>query len=233
MPTPETLVDLPEATAHHALKVLRMKAGDPLVLFDGQGGEWRATLAGKAGNLRAVLHEFSERDCESPLAITLVQALPANDKMDWIVEKCVELGVTAIQPVAAKRCVVKLPPERSVRRVAHWNQIARAACEQCGRNRVPVVAPLLDLPQYLALAKAQNAMRVLLAPQRGMSLRALDKPETPVVALIGPEGGWDEGEVRAAQAAGFQSLSLGPRVLRTETAGVALLAAMQAVWGDF
>jgi len=231
---PGAQVELPDAAAHHAVKVLRMKSGDALVLFDGGGGEWLATLKVGAGRTaQATLGEFLDRDCESPLAVTLVQALPSGDKMDWVVEKCVELGVSAIQPVMSKRSVVRLSAERMARRVAHWNAIASAACEQCGRNRVPVVAPVLDLPQYLAASKVQNSQRFLLAPTGGASLRACATPTEPVHILIGPEGGWEEGEVLAAQAAGCRPLSLGGRVLRTETAGMTALAAMQARWGDF
>lgn len=230
---PGAQVELPEQAAHHALKVLRMKAGDCVILFDGRGGEWLAEIVGAGGTARAALREFSERDCESPLQVTLAQALPASDKMDWVVEKCVELGVAAIQPVAAKRSVIRLSAERMARRVAHWNAIASSACEQCGRNRVPIVAPVLDLPQYLAGAMAQNARRLMLAPGGAVSLHALDKPAEPVIVMVGPEGGWEEGEMQAAQAAGFQFLQLGPRVLRTETAGLAVLAAMQSAWGDF
>lgn len=230
---PGAQVELPEQAAHHALKVLRMKAGERVILFDGRGGEWLAEIVGAGRTARVVLREFNDRDSESPLDITLVQALPSGDKMDWVVEKCVELGVAAIQPVAAKRSVIRLSAERMARRVAHWNGIAGAACEQCGRNRVPLVAPVLDLPQYLASARTQNATRLLLAPEGDIVPRSLGKPDNPVIVMIGPEGGWEEGEVRAARVAGFQALKLGPRVLRTETAGAAVLAAMQAVWGDF
>lgn len=230
---PGAHVELPEQAAHHAMKVLRMQAGDNVILFDGRGGEWLAEIVGAGRTARAALREFIDRDCESPLEITLVQALPSGDKMDWVVEKCVELGVTTLQPVAAKRSVIRLSAERMARRVAHWNGIASAACEQCGRNRVPIVAPVLDLPQYLATARAQNARRLLLAPEGNTSLHALGKPQEPVIIMVGPEGGWEEGEMQAAQVAGFQALKLGPRVLRTETAGAAVLAALQAVWGDF
>lgn len=230
---PGAHVELPEQAAHHALKVLRMKAGDCVILFDGRGGEWLAELVGAGGTARAALREFIGRDCESLLEVTLVQALPASDKMDWVVEKCVELGVAAIQPVAAKRSVIRLSAERMARRVAHWNAIASAACEQCGRNRVPIVAPVLDLPQYLASARAQNATRLILSPEGTTALRALGKPDNPVIVMIGPEGGWEESELQAARTAGFQALQLGPRVLRTETAGLAVLAALQTVWGDF
>ena len=231
---PGARISLPETAAHHAVRVLRMQDGDPLILFDGKGGEWQATLKVDAGRTaHATLNAFSERDCESPLDITLVQGLPSGDKMDWVVEKCVELGVTAIQPVAAKRSVIKLNAERMVKRIAHWNAVAGAACEQCGRNRVPVVAPVLDLPQYLAVAKGQNALRLILAPAAGNPLKTLPRPALPIIAMVGPEGGWAEGEMLAAQAAGFQAVQLGPRVLRTETAGAAVMAALQAVWGDF
>lgn len=231
---PGAQIELPEAAARHALKVLRMKAGERVILFDGRGGEWLAELkVGAGGTAHAALRAFADRDCESPLHVALAQALPAGDKMDWIVEKCVELGVAAIQPVAAKRSVIRLSAERMARRVAHWNAIARAACEQCGRNRVPEVAPLLDLPQYLARAQVQNARRLLLDPQGGTALQALDRPAAPVVVLSGPEGGWEAGELQAAHTAGFQALKLGPRILRSETAGAAALAALQARWGDF
>lgn len=238
---PGARVGLPEAAAHHALRVLRLGAGDPVILFDGRGGEWQAELAdGKVGAGRTalvVLKSFAAREAESPLALTLVQGLPGGDKMDWVVEKCTELGVAAVQPLAAKRSVLKLSGERLARRIAHWNQIAAAACEQCGRNHVPRVAPVVDLPHYLGQTLApkqeQNALRLLLSPTGGVPLRSLPAPAGPVIALVGPEGGWEAAELQAAQLAGFQAVSLGPRVLRTETAGIALLAAMQALWGDF
>lgn len=233
---PGAQVDLPETAAHHALRVLRLKEGAPLILFDGRGGAWQAQIVGAGGTaskVRVALQSFDPDDRESPLQITLAQGLPAGDKMDWIVEKGVELGVAGLQPLAAKRSVVKLSAERMTRRVTHWNHIASAACEQCQRNRVPWVAPVLDLPQYLAAAKGQNALRLLLTPDAGISLHTLSKPETPVIVMVGPEGGWEDNEVQAAQLAGFQPVRLGPRVLRTETAGAAMLAAMQAMWGDF
>lgn len=230
---PGAQVELPEAAAHHALRVLRLKVGAPLILFDGRGGEWQAQIVGAGKTALVALREFSDRACESQLHITLAQALPSGDKMDWVVEKCVELGVTAIQPVAAKRSLIRLPAERMARRVTHWNHIASAACEQCGRNQVPVVAPVLDLPHYLAQAKEQNTVRLLLAPETGSALHELAKPVAPLIVMVGPEGGWEAGEMLAAQAAGFQPIRLGPRILRTETAGAAVLAALQAIWGDF
>ena len=226
-------VELPEAAAHHALRVLRLSDGDAAILFDGNGGEWLAKLVRAGPALRAVLETFAPADRVPELPLTLVQGLPAADKMDWIVQKCTELGVAQIRPVAAKRSVVKLSGERMERRVHHWQQVAVAACEQSGRNRVPAVAPLLDLPQYLALTAPENEIRIVLAPDAPRSLREMTRPTGPVTLLIGPEGGFEEGEIRAAQTAGFTPLTLGPRILRTETAGIAALAAMMALWGDF
>ncbi len=230
---PGAHVELTAEAAHHALKVLRVGAGDTAILFDGRGGQWRASLhpAGKA--LRATLEAFDDIDCDPPLDLTLVQALPASDKMDFVVQKAVELGVRRIQPVAAKRSVIKLSGERALRRVEHWRNVAIAACEQSGRNQVPSVAPILDLPQYLGMAAQQNGMRLICAPGVAARLRDLAFPEGPVSLLVGPEGGFEEGEILAARAAGFQAIGLGPRVLRTETAGLGAVAAMMALWGDW
>jgi 16S rRNA (uracil1498-N3)-methyltransferase len=223
-------VDLPESAAHHARRVLRLDAGDAVTLFDGQGAEFAATLL--AGN-RALVGERNPVDCEAPIRVTLAQALPAADKMDWLVQKAVELGVAAVQPLAARRCVVRLAGERAERRIAHWQQVAVAACEQCGRNRVPVVAPLRDLPHYLGETVVGETARLLLSPDAGVRLSELPPPRGAVTLLVGPEGGFEDGEVLAAAAAGFTALRLGPRVLRTETAGLAALAAMMALWGDY
>ena len=230
---PGATVELAAEAAHHALKVLRVGAGDAAILFDGRGGQWQATLNPAGKSLRATLTGFEDSDPEPPLMLTLVQALPASDKMDFVVQKAVELGVIRIQPVAAKRSVIRLSGERAERRVEHWRNIAIAACEQCGRNRVPAVAPILDLPQYLGIAARENALRFVCAPGATGSLRDLKAPEGPVSLLIGPEGGFEEGELLAAHAAGFQPVRLGPRVLRTETAGLGAVAAMMALWGDW
>lgn len=230
---PGASVELPPEAAHHAVRVLRLGDGDEVVLFDGRGGEWQARLQRSGPVLRAALDAFDAEDREPPLAVTLVQGLPAADKMDWIVQKCTELGVAAIRPVAARRSVVKLSGERMARRGQHWQQVAVAACEQCGRNRVPEVAPLVDLPHYLGMAAPQGETRLLLMPDAEPSLSRLEKPSGGVTLMIGPEGGFEDGEVRAALAAGFKPVALGPRVLRTETAGAAMLAALMTRWGDF
>ena len=230
---PGATVELAAEAAHHALKVLRVGAGDTAILFDGRGGQWSATLNPVGKALRATLNEFDDSDCEPPLALTLVQALPASDKMDLVVQKAVELGVRHIQPVTAKRSLVRLAGERATRRVEHWRNIAIAACEQSGRNRVPAVSPILDLPQYLGVAAQENGLRFVCAPGATASLRDMKAPAVPVSLLVGPEGGFEEGELLAARAAGFHAIGLGPRVLRTETAGLGALAAMMALWGDW
>jgi 16S rRNA (uracil1498-N3)-methyltransferase len=230
---PGATVDLPPEAMHHATKVLRMNDGDGVILFDGRGGAWFGTLRRVGKAMAVVLQSFADMDREPPLAITLAQGLPAADKMDWIVQKAVELGVAAIRPVACRRSVIRLSGERMERRVAHWQAVVIAACEQCRRNRVPEVGTLRDLPQFLGETSVQNPLRLVLAPEAGRRLAELPQPVEPVMLLVGPEGGLEEGELMAAVSAGFQPVSLGPRVLRTETAGIAALAAMLALWGDF
>ncbi len=228
---PADSVVLPAAVAHHVERVLRLVEGDRLTLFDGSGIEVDARLEGAGRNLRAVLGERSAPQRESALQITLMQCLAASDKMDWIVQKSVELGVARVQPVVSRRAVVKLAGDRAQRRVEHWQQIAVAACEQCGRNRVPDVLPLLSYAQALTQADGQKR---ILHPEGGVPLRAAGiRSDAPISVLIGPEGGFDPDELAAARAAGFGAVTLGPRVLRTETAGLALIASLNATLGDF
>lgn len=233
---PGATVQLPDDAAHHALKVLRVGAGETAILFDGRGGQWLATLHPAGKTLRATLDTFQADDHEPPVAVTLAQCLPGGDKMDYVVQKAVELGVTRIVPVAAKRSVVRLAGERMERRVQHWQHIAIAACEQSGRNRVPEVAAVVDLPQYLAQAQADNGIRWICLPEEtpgAIRLRDQAPPQLAVTIFIGPEGGFEESEIRAARTAGFVPLRLGSRILRTETAGPAALAAILALWGDW
>jgi len=224
-------VALPEALAHHALRVLRLRDGEPMVLFDGEGGEVDARLVvrGKIGF--AQLGERRALDRESPLQVVLVQALASGDKMDWVVQKAVELGVAAIQPVQAERSVLRLSGERADKRIAHWQQVAVSACEQSGRNRIPQVHSLQPLAQWLVSARGERGY--VLAPGGGTGFGSEAQPEGAVHVLIGPEGGWTEAELAACDAAGFRRVTLGPRVFRTETAGLAALAVLQAQWGDF
>ena len=228
---PGAVVPLPDDAAHHALRVLRIVPGDDAVLFDGRGGQWQVTLQPAGKQVLATLQSFDDRDIESPLAITLAQCLPAGDKMDLVVQKAVELGAVRIVPVVAHRSVVRLSGERLARRLAHWRAIAVAATEQCERTRVAEVADIVDLPQYLAAAAAQDDKRWVCLPGESARLRDV-APGTAGTLLIGPESGFEDAEIRAVRAAGFIPVGLGPRVLRTETAGLAALAAMQSLWGD-
>ena len=230
---PGATVDLPPEASHHLAKVLRMGEGDAVVLFDGRGGEWRARVHRVGKTMVAALESFDQVDRESPVPVTLVQGLPAADKMDWIVQKSTEMGVARIRPVAARRSVIRLSGERLERRGAHWRAVAIAACEQCRRNRVPEVAPLVDLMDYFAEAPEPSERRLMLTPGAELRLEDFGPPEGPVTLLVGPEGGFEEDELAAARLTGFQPVGLGPRVLRTETAGMAALAAMLALWGDF
>ena len=224
---------LPDNAAHHAAHALRLRVGDAVVLFNGQGGEYAAaiTAIGKREVTVAVgAHDPVER--ESPLDITLVQAVSSGDRMDLTIQKAVELGVRRIVPVESERCVVRLKGERAEKRMAHWRQVVISACEQCGRNRVPELHGLASLEVWLA-AERSDAQRWVLLPGAETPLRELPRPGGPIEVLVGPEGGFTAAEAAAAQRAGYRPLRLGPRVLRTETAAPALLAALQALWGDF
>ena len=200
-------------------------------MFDGEGAEYRATLIEMEGDAGVQIHERLDRVTESPLPVTLVQGLAVADKMDWIVQKAVEMGVVAVQPVEAERSVLKLSGDRAIKRMEHWRQVAASATEQCGRSRVCQVQDVAPLARWLS--KPFDGERWILAPGEGESLTTLAPPEAPVALLVGPEGGWSPAELAAAKAAGCKPVRLGPRVLRTETAGVAAMAAMMALWGDF
>jgi 16S rRNA (uracil1498-N3)-methyltransferase len=232
---PGSIVDLPETVAHH-LHVVRLQPGDELVLFNGEGGQVRARLretAKRRATAEIVAHEAV--DVELPYSVTLAQGLPEGSKMDWIVEKAVELGVSAIQPLAAARSVVKLSGERAEKRQAHWEGVIVAASEQSGRNRLARLAPLQDYGRWIGQPSeaAPNLTRILLSPRATGSLAAWARatPAREVCLLIGPEGGFSAQEEDAALAAGAIPLSIGPRVLRTETAGLAALAVLAAAWG--
>jgi 16S rRNA (uracil1498-N3)-methyltransferase len=227
------MVDLPEAAAHHAARVLRLKAGDELTLFNGRGGEFAARIArADSGAVTASVGAFCDIDRESPLVVTLVQGLASGDRMDYAIQKAVELGVTAVQPVTAGRSVARLDASRAEKRNLHWRQIAISACEQCGRNRIPNVLPLRGLDDWLLLPSSAS-LRLLLAPESERALVQTARPIGSVEILIGPEGGLAPEEMSAALRAGFTAVRLGPRVLRTETAAVAVLGAMNTLWGDW
>jgi len=227
-----TVVALPEHVAHH-VQVLRLAPGDRVTLFNGEGGEYTATIAAvERRRVTAEIKLFEPREVELPYAITLAQALPEAAKMDWIVEKAVELGVHAIQPLAAQRCVVRLSAERAEKKLQHWQGIVIAASEQCGRNRLTALAESADFAQWVQ--QQDLHVRVMLTPRAEQSLSgwARHHPPQSVSLLVGPEGGFSEAEEKLAVAHGVLPLSMGERVLRTETAGLAALAALNAVWGE-
>ena len=236
---------LPEQVSAHVARVLRARAGQLLTLFDGRGGEYDATILTidrRGVQVHLQLHRAVER--ESALPVTLLQALARGERMDLIVQKATELGVTSIVAWAGERSVVRLDGAGLTRRCEHWRAIAISACEQCGRNRVPTIDAAADLASACARAVA-GSLRLLLAPDAASALTALvrqasapaSRPaphQPPGVSLaIGPEGGFSDAELALAAQQGFQPCSLGPRVLRAETAPLAALAALQALAGDF
>jgi len=230
--SPGAHIDLPAPVARHAVRVLRLPPGAAVVLFDGRGGEYDARIERiERDRVVAALGAWRDVERESGLTVTLIQAVQVGEKMDYTVQKAVELGVSQIVPVDSRRSVTRLSGERAARRVAHWQGVAAAACEQCGRNQVPQLAPLEKLENWLA-RPANGTLRLILAPDAEQALVDLP-PVTNVQMLIGAEGGLDPQEIVAAQQVGFKAVRMGPRILRTETAGLAALAVMQALWGDF
>ena len=218
--------------AKHLQRVLRLQVGDELTVFDGSGGEHGAQVGGfERGAVRITLGPERQVDRESPLAITLWQAPCRGDRMDHVIEKATELGVTRILPWLAKRAVVRLEGERAEQRRAHWQAVARSACEQCGRNRVPVIEPPQALEKLIAACEA-NALKLELRPHAGRRLADMRERPRLVVLAVGPEGGLTHDEETALEHAEFVPLTLGPRILRADTAGTACIAALQALWGD-
>lgn len=220
-------ISLPPGPARHA-QVRRVQPGDVLQLFDGSGSDWPATvLAVGRSEVRVATGAAVPVQRELPRSVTLALAMPANERMDALVEKATELGVASVQPLMSSRSVLRLAGERAQRKQQHWQAIAEAACEQCGRARVPTVAPVRELSAWLAgLPKGDGAHRLLLSLQPDAQPLPAQVPPgtTPVLTLSGPEGGLTPDEEAAARAAGFQAVALGPRVLRADTAPLAVLA---------
>lgn len=218
--------------ANHIARVLRLEPGAALIVFDGQGGEYAARIEALRKN--AVIIEVQDRSPtsrESSLALTLAQGVSRGERMDWVVQKATELGVTAIVPVLTERTVVKLDARQSERKLAHWQGVAVAACEQSGRDKIPDIVAPLPLHDFLRNIDPQTT-RLLLSPTGTQRVTDLKAPERRMVVLIGPEGGLAEPEQRAAIGAGFIAVRMGPRVLRTETAAVAALTLLQHQFGD-
>jgi len=222
---------LPEEAAHHVATVLRMKTGEALVLFNGRGGSYRAliTRMEKRG-VEINIGEHQADDSESPLSITLVQAVMRGQHMDYALQKAVELGVQSIVPLLCLHGNVKLDQEQQPRRHEHWRKIIISACEQCGRNRLPI----LSMPQRFAdwMGADRSELKLILHPRNGKRLASLKFTGTTLTLLAGPEGGFSDEEVAGAERHGYQSVTLGPRVLRAESAALVAISATQALWGD-
>lgn len=224
---------LPDAAARHATRVLRLTAGHPLTLFNGDGNDYKATLqdvAGKSVSVRVLGHYVVAR--EAPWPLTLAQCLARGDKMDLVVQKATELGVTRIVPLLSERSGVRLDAARADKRLRHWQAVAAAACEQCGRARLPQVDMPQSLDAWLADLPTESGLRLALLPDSTRRVRELAMPTNGAMLVVGPEGGLGERDMTALSASGFDGLSLGPRILRTETAGMAALAAIEACHGN-
>jgi 16S rRNA (uracil1498-N3)-methyltransferase len=229
--TAEQEVVLPSAQSNHLLRVLRLRAGAPLTLFNGRGGEYAAELIGtdKSG-ARLAIREHLALERESPLRLTLLQGIARGERMDLIVQKATELGVHRLVPLSCEFSVVRLDPANRRRRSEHWRAVAIAACEQCGRNRIPEIDAIGDFAEVCAASNGE--LRLMLLPQAPDSLAAVAAGVRSAVILVGPEGGLSGREQLLAQRGGFRACRLGPRILRTETASLAALAALQACAGD-
>ena len=225
-------IALPERVAHHALRVLRLRDGDPIVLFNGAGGEFAARLSVSGSNVHGAIDTFDAVEREAPLRVTLVQSWVAADKIEWIIEKAVELGVHSIVLAPAQRSVVRLTGDRLDKRVERLRELIVAACAQCGRNRIPHIEASPTLAASLQTGLSGDLRGVVLHPSAELSL--LKTPTAGGFAIaVGPEGGFDDDELALADQLGYSAYRLGPRVLRSETAGLAALAVLQTLAGDF
>jgi len=223
---------LDEAASRHVIKVLRMEVGRRLVLFNGHGGEFQATINSvNKKNVEVKVTDFCGLERESPLSIELAIGVSRGERMDWIVQKATELGVSCITPLFTERTEVKLNGERSRKKVQHWEQIAISACEQCQRNRLPKIKPLQNLTKWLPSTEADH--KVVLHHRANSEALKKDQVPRSIALLIGPEGGLSDSEINSTLGLGFSSLSLGPRIFRTETAPIVALSIFQSLWGDF
>lgn len=236
------IIVLSDNAGHHAATVLRLKKNDQIILFNGLKGEFSGNIdqiTKKSVLVR--VGEFHDVDRESPVLTELVQAVCVNEKMDWIIQKTVELGVNRIQPIIANRCVVRLSGERAQKRSEHWQHIIHSSCEQCGRNKIPELLPLLTYTEWLSQYRKDGtdsvikSSKLMLSPTAYLQLSKLNSSinKDSFVLLIGPEGGLTPSEEEIAIANGFIAIRLGQRILRTESAGLAILSSIQALWGDY
>lgn len=224
-------VKMPSPVQRHIVQVLRLSVGAPITLFNGRGGEFDGVLKSQDRRSAVVtINRFSPIERESPFAITLVQGISRGERMDYTIQKAVELGVHAIVPFQARRTGVRLSEDRAERRLEHWRGIMRHACEQCGRNRVPTLTPIQSLDEVLA--EANFDVRAVLSPNGTDGISDLSSAARSLLLVVGPEGGLDDAEISQLQAASFLNFRLGPRVLRTETAAITALSILQATLGD-
>lgn len=225
-------VQLSLAASHHLLKVLRAKPGSNIILFNGEAGEYTARLIDSPypKQVCAQLENFLTTLTESPLQIHLFQAISRGEKMDFTIQKAVELGVNKITPLFTEFSNVKLNEERGEKKIRHWQQIIISACEQSGRTSVPTINPPINF--HLAITECKETFKLILHPMVDQHLAELTSPPKVIALLVGAEGGFSEAEIKLAMQQGFIPLQLGPRILRTETAGLAALAILQSKWGD-
>jgi 16S rRNA (uracil1498-N3)-methyltransferase len=230
---PGAQVELRGKAALHVARVLRLKPGDTVTLFNGNGSDYRSEINDLwKDSVGVMVHALVPARAESPLALLLVQGIARSERMDLIVQKATELGVTAIQPVAMTRSVVRLDDDARAKKLAHWRGVAIAASEQCGRATLPAIAEPIAFAAWLQQPSGARTRRIQLAPDAGAALAAAAAGAERIELLVGPEGGLDEPERDAALAAGYLACRLGPRVLRSETAAVAALAVLQSAAGD-
>lgn len=231
MPLAVGAVALPDDAAHHAARVLRLLEGDAIVLFNGEGGEYHGSIThiGKR-DVTVQLQHFDDTDRESPLDVTLVQAITSGERMDYAIQKAVELGVNRIVPATTERTTIKLKAERATKRLEHWQKVVVSACEQCGRNRLPQVTAITGLSEYISMHDGDTIW--MLHPLNAQPVRQQSQPAGELSIVIGPEGGFSDAELRLAQRHHCTAINMGPRILRMETAGPAVLAVLQALWGD-
>lgn len=232
---PDTgLFDLPPDAAHHAHRVLRLRVGDAVQVFDGEGMACNGDIASINGKHVSVnILSTCPAQIHPKLPILLAQAMTSSEKMDWVIQKATELGATEVQPVQTQRSVAKLSSERAEKRTEHWRGVVIAACEQSGRNDLMRINAPIDLSHWLAAQRNATASKFILLPDGAVALHTQAMPLGPVTLLIGPEGGFSPEEALMAKQSGFTPVLLGPRVLRTETAALAGLTALQVLWGDF
>ncbi len=224
-------IELDDDAAHYVRTVLRLKQDQTIVLFNGQGGEYLGRFSEVSRKtVRVEIEKFIARDVESPLAVTLGIGISRGDRMDWAVQKAVELGVTQLTPLVTERCVIKFNDDKKQQRLQHWWGIIQHAAEQSGRTRLPELSEIADLQDWVS---QQEGLKVFLDPYAEQSLADLRPENNRVTLLSGPEGGFSEQERQIAKATGFIPVRMGARILRTETAVLAALTAVQTLWGDF